>query len=332
MILLFVLLIIISAVVELLSVMAVFYFQDFSKTIIIYLDLHGLASILLSIGLYPFIYTKFYRSKLRTFLYTFLFSFLLLLPGYIITLIFGIFIVRLVKYRGKVLTEGIPVADLFLEEAVAFKKRYGEGFVFKAINSPYRDTKESVIFLLSEIKNPLAITLLKKATYIDDDEVRLLALSNLSRLEKELNSKLHKLIKKAEETENPKEKGILLKEIAMLYWEFVYLNISDEEFQRFYIEQAKNYALDAVSILKDDYQLYFLLGKIFLKEKNIEKAEEYLKKSILLNPQDESVYTYLAEISFIKNDYKQTKTLLQKIRNINYNYLAYSIVSLWKEA
>ncbi len=333
MIILFLLIFFISLIFEAFAVYSLFYVFEFGKGILHFFAFYFIAVFLLAISIYPVVKSKFNNNFLKPITFVTLLSFFVPVFGYFLAIIFAVITAFLIREKPVIKTDNIPVEEFITEEVNLKKISFGEGFLKKVVEN--KDVgipvKEEAILILSYMKNPLSVHLLKEATYSDFDEVRLLALNFLSNVEKELNQKISYLFKRIKETKEPYIAAELLREIAFLYWEFVYLGIGDKEFNQYYLKQALDSTLSALEVLHEDDKLLFLLGRIYLRLGEIEKAEEALKKAILFNPGNSSAHIYLAEVEFIKGKYSQVKQILQKVKNVEREYLSYAIVSLWRK-
>ncbi len=331
MIFIFVFFFMLSLILEVFSIYTLFYIDNFYTGMFVFFTSYFFAVLFLSVSLYPLIKSKT-KAVFKSFFMIFLLAFLIPIFGYIFSLIFTAIYVFFIKEKPLIKTENVPANELLSEEVNLKRISYGEAFLKKAIESQDKNIpmKEEAIFILSSLKSPSSINLLKSAVYSDFDEVRLLALSFITGLEKDLNKKISSLLDKLEKTKDAVLSGRILKELAFLYWEFVYLNLVDKEFYTFYLNQSLKYAKEALEILGEDDKLYFLIGRIYLKLENLEKAEDFLKRSVFLNPINKNVYLYLAEVEFKKKNFSKVKELLENIKDIEKDYLSYCIVSVWR--
>jgi len=330
---LFAILFFISLVLELFSIYVLFYTSNFEEGILWFFPVYTLAVLLLSISLYPIYRYRFRDGFFKPFLFLLLISFLVPVIGYLFPIVFSIISFFLMKEKTIIETKNQPLKEILTEEISLKKISYGESFLKKAIEevSIHKSLKEEAVLILSRFQSPLAVHLLKEAVYSDIDEVRLLALNFLYKQEKQINRKISELISRIKSTKEALEGAQILKELAFLYWELVYLELTDTEFSRYYLEQALKYTLEALNVVQNDDKLYLLLGRIYLKKEDIENAEKALHKSILLNPNNISAYIYLAEVEFNKRNFERIKELLKNLKNIEKDYLSYSIVSVWRK-
>ena len=162
--------------------------------------------------------------------------------------------------------------------------------------------------------------ILKKVLSDNNDEIRLLAFSILSKEEDRLN----KEILKRKELLKKKEDAYIYKELGELYWEFIFLQIADSELRDFYINLSKENFEKALE-LKEIKDIYFYLGRIYLMKKDLEKAEECFLKYI-----NEKTIPYIAEIFYNKGELEQAKSLIEELKLVNVHQNFYFNYKVWK--
>lgn len=201
-------------------------------------------------------------------------------------------------------------------------RKIGEGMLKK------RDSE--VVFYVSQFAHPISIKFLKETASINQDEMRLLAFSTLTNLEKNIVERISLRKKHLEEAKNDKDKFEILYSLGELYWEMVYLNLSDKELIPVYLNEALNYVQEALKI-KEDSKLYFLLGRIYLKLSNYDFAREAFSKSLELGFPSERVLIYLIEALYYKKDFAEIFNILKKFKNIApLDSRTESILKVWR--
>ncbi|MDA8562056.1 tetratricopeptide repeat protein [Gammaproteobacteria bacterium] len=162
----------------------------------------------------------------------------------------------------------------------------------------------------------------------DQYELRMLAFNILYAKENKVIKKINALINKLDEKNSLKEKAIIEKSIALNYWELVYSNLIDPLLVDLSFEQVNKYADLAKQYLKDDSSLWFLLGRIYLRQKNIDKSIDAFNKAIKYGASVSRVNLYLAEIYFKSNNYNKVKEIMKEkdsvgvilVKKIIYDY------------
>jgi len=239
------------------------------KGLILYLIFHGVASFLVANLIYLLLPKK-YKSRRWNRLLLFAIALIVFLTGPLGVLGGLLFYFMLLKKPSI----SIPVEKLFFENITipqVEKSSFGEAQIEKL--------HDRLILFLTKYPTPRSIQLLKRALSSEQDEVRLLAFSAISKMEKDIFERINLLIKELEKVKTPEELYRISSSLAELYWELVYLGIAEEELAEFYLRTALEYGLKASEISKDG-KLLFLIGRIYLRLKDYEKAEEFLKEAV----------------------------------------------------
>lgn len=218
----------------------------------------------------------------------------------------------------------IPVEKLFLEDVIipeVEKRSFGE-----AVGEKLND---KLILLITKYPSSQSMRLLKRALSSEEDEIRLIAFSAISKMEKEIFERINLLLKELEKAKSPKELFRIYSSLAELYWEPVFLNIADEELAEFYLKTALEYGLKALEI-NEDGKLLFLVGRIYLRLKEYKKAEEFLQKSVERGIPIEKVAPYLMEVYFVERNWEALKELSEYLKDkVVPDAKALSIIRVW---
>lgn len=314
-----------------LEVVAIHYFFELKGlyAVLIYLGIHFIVSLILSIILTPvFMIVNYKKTYLKNKEFSFFPIFLFIFSSSILGILFAfIFIIYVFFKKYKFLnTKGIVNSfdDANISQA---KVKLGAGALnnFENVHSV---VKFNVLNYIKDNNVGSKGSILKKALSDNDDEIRLYSFSILSKSEDKLTNLIFENLQKLkEENLSVEEKNKIYKTLGSAYWEFIYLQINDDNLQNYYMNLSKEYFLQAIEVMPDDYESLFNLGKIYVREKNLQKAEEMLLKAYKWNKG--KVIPYLAEIYFIKKEYQKTKKLIKELSlyEINsgfyYNYLVW---------
>jgi len=212
---------------------------------------------------------------------------------------------------------------MMMNNIINVKREFGEGALLTFIDNHNfsSDMRLKAFLIVSELKNPQNIELLKKGLMDKNDEIRLLSFSVLNNLENNLNEKLH-YFQSLLEKENNIEYH---KKIAKLYWEFIYFRLVDNDFKEFFLEQIF-LNLQKVLEVKEDKEALFLLGKVHMLHKEYDKAFEVFSKI-----DSKEAIPFLIELYFYKKDYKKVKELIQAHPEIEFIEKFYFISRLWND-
>ena len=292
------------------------FFYDTILMFFMFLIMHIIASIIITIFIYTGLPSRYkYPRKLA---YFFVFSFVFFIP--FISHI-GFFVFNTLFAKHKVKEEFIPnqleIEKILIMDEVQYVKRFfGEGGVAayiknKKLNS---DLRLKAFLIISEMISPLNMKLLKLGLADPVDEIRMLSFAIISRIEKQINDEIYELSKSDNEENRLK--------IAKLYWEFIYLNLTDEVFQKIIINKILDLLRGNNS--KDAKMLYL---KIYLLE------QDFVRIKFLLSQMEENKETapYFMELAYYERDFKRLKELMKKYPEIQYIPKFYPLYRLWNE-
>lgn len=291
------------------------------QKLIIYLVFYSLISFIAGGSIYLLLPERYKNRPLKKALFAGIVLFIFLtgplgLAGTVI-LYFAIF----KRKKEKI---SIPAEKLSLEETIIpdiEKRSFGEA-VWDKLN-------EKLVLLIAKFPSPRSVQLLKRALSAEEDEIRLIAFSAISRMEKEIFERINVLLKKLEKAKNPDELFRIYSSLAELYWEPVFLNIADEELAEFYLKTALDYGLKALKI-NEDGKLLFLIGRIYLRLKEYDKAELFLKRAVGEGIPVEKVAPYLMEVYFVKKNWKALRNIARHLKDKTIpDAKALSIIRVW---
>lgn len=311
-----------SVLIEIIAISLLFLGDNF-LAVLIYLILHFFASILISMALVS-MFSKFEMfKKLKKELLMVLIFFIFM------TSVFGIFFANfmLIFLRNKKIIRKKIIKQLNLNEVTvdvpAARRKFGEGAIY-SLSSASPSVKLSLLSYIVKQNFPNKGKILKEALSDSNDEIRLMAFSVLSREEDKLNKIIFELLEKLK-TAKEKEKEIIYKDLGKLYWEFIYLGITDDNLKEFYLNLAK----ECFEKSKNDYESIIYLGRIYLKENKIEEAKKNFEKALKFNKV--LVIPYLTEVYFNEKNFKKVKELMCMMDKVTVHSNFYFNYKVWCE-
>ncbi len=258
----------------------------------------------------------------NSFFFIFLFNLIMNLFGVVFTLVFY-FVFKNRRERD----ENLKILSLDLERLFFSYPKAVLSFRSGAFDTLLRNenvSEDRKVKFLSYIREKISkegIEPFYSALSSRSDESRLLAFTTINNMEKDLNEKIEEI--KKSDFENKEEK------LAFLYWEFVYFKLATGDLKDFYLKRAKEFAKEA---LKKDFKnenIFILLGKIYLEERDYENAKEAFNKAIFLGASKRSTLPYLAQIYFENRDFEDFRRVLVDLSDLKYNPKISSIFSFW---
>ncbi len=273
--------------------------------------------------LFIFIFSYFFSKKIgykNSFWFLFIFNLLMNIFGIVFTILFYIF------FRKKGFKkEPPPILNLDLDRLIyssypivklSYRVGVGDFFDNERIGE---DRKVKLLSFVRENISKEGMDLFFKSLSSKGDESRLFSFSSLNSMEEDLNRKI-------KEAKNRKD----FKNLAILYFDFVYFKLATGDLKDFYLKKSLNAAKKALSKRYDDFEIYILIGKIYLYQNNLKEAKEYFNKAIFLNSSKRASIPYLLEIFYKTKDFNNFKYLLKDSYNIS-NPKVVSMLSFWKD-
>ncbi len=209
----------------------------------------------------------------------------------------------------------IPIEELKVEDLVFKKTSFGEGgvsTVLKTENVPI-SLKEKALNIILSAKSPQLFGLIKVNLISSIDEVRLQTYSVLEKTEKFIMKNISMFKTLLSTTKNPQTLSYIYLKLANSYWDLILYNLVDESIKEEFFNTALTYLKKSIS-LNPTKEAYFLAGKMYLKLKDLSKAEEYLLHIYREPYYKNKVIPYLAELYFYKKEFSQIKATLSELK------------------
>jgi len=246
-----------------------------------------------------------------SFLFIFLFNIAIPVLGYFLSVWTAWYLYN-VKYDKKVAKTNILNLDEFGTSFLKIERIFGEGSLIDLMTSKYapKEKKLKALSALSARISPANLKVVRQTLTSKDDEIRMFGYAILNKAEKALSMKINENLSIFNEENNKDEdidfdrRAIAAKELAALYWEMIYTELSHESLKDGFLFQVTKYT----QIAKDYYmpksrlvqkKLEYLSHRL----ENREKLEKNLsKKEIKNTKKDETAVYYRMRIKEIKNE------------------------------
>lgn len=275
---------------------------------------HLIASAILALIVFPLLPALYKKHPLRSIVLLIAISFFTFPVGYMATLLLALYFFRYGK-NIFIKTEEYLVVEDFLHSDFYFPGRFfGEAGVPGIIKDKkvHKALREQAFSVLTNIKVPAVYSLVKESINTVDGDLRLFAFSLLYRTEKRITERMHDLKKKLEENLSPKEKARVYAQLAQAYYDTVLFNLVDKEFVKETLYTARDYALKSIEIEEDDH-VHLLLGKIYVKLRQWEKAIMHLSKAYSNLHIKQRTIPYMAECYYYMGNYEKVKELFKEL-------------------
>ncbi len=172
-------------------------------------------------------------------------------------------------------------------------------------------------------------------TLLDDpvEDIRLVAFGMLDKEEKQITSRIHKLLNRApSKTDSPREHFLYNKQLAELYWELAYSGIVQGDLRNYTLNNALQHAETASTDNNADPGLLFLSARILDALGRFEEAIHKMHRAIALGLPHHRALPYLAEMAFERGDYKTTWAMFKEIADTPVTPRLRPVVDYWTGA
>jgi len=160
-----------------------------------------------------------------------------------------------------------------------------------------------------ELDDKQAVPILRTALADPTDEVRLLAHLLLTSKERKLSQQLDQLLKL---DKDPDPRGDRQEQLASLYWDFVYLELTTGEVAQHLLHQAL-FRIQTAIVRLPSASRYLLRARIQIALDQLQEAKESLSAAHNLGMPQDNIAIYLAEVAFKEGHYKEVKSQLERM-------------------
>ncbi|QOP40341.1 hypothetical protein [Sulfurimonas marina] len=321
-------------------------------------DLHRLQAIVDESNFYKRLFRfSLHKNNFRSsLLYFFIFIFSMPLLGYVTSIILARLMVQM-EYAEKISNTNILNLDEFGISFLEVERVFGEGSLNDLIHSKYapKSKKLRALNVLSTNISPANLRIIKQTLSSTDDEIRMFGYAIIDKAEKRLAKNINKELEKlkaADSSHNLQDAAEAAKELAFLYWELLYTELSHESLNEEFLDQVEIYALisrrhylilldesveensqEQLEIINTLSKLHLLLGRVYMKNGAYEQAlTEFTVAQELLENDASFVLPYMAEIYFLMGKYNIVASILSKLESLSINSTIHPILEQWKRA
>jgi tetratricopeptide (TPR) repeat protein len=169
--------------------------------------------------------------------------------------------------------------------------------------------RKEAILGCRELDEKQAVPILRTALADPADEVRLLAHLLLTSKERKLSQQLDQLLKL---DKDPDPQGDRQEQLAYLYWDFVYLELTTGEVAQHLLHQALSH-IDTAIVRLPSASRYLLRARIQIALDQLQQAKESLSAAYTLGMPQDNIAIYLAEVAFKEGHYKEVRSQLERM-------------------
>jgi tetratricopeptide (TPR) repeat protein len=284
-----------------------------------------------------FILNSYFPSE-KKLIFSFLFLFMMATP--FIGVFFALWIIyylRTVKYEKPIIPYQTIRFDEFFARFPIVKRRFGESAMHEIMDNEQIpiSLRLTALTMLSEHTDKINISFIKQMLSSTNDEIRLFSFSVVDKAEHDLNEKIHGTLQRYNDEHRAMDKkGEEAKNLALLYWELVYFELSDEILINFLLDEVEKYSKIALESMPENFNLYMLLGRVYFERGDdetsksyFEKAAKFGRKSGLINIH--FTQSYIAEIEYRQHHYARVREIMRKAKHFDLNPKLKPIQEMW---
>lgn len=301
------------------------------------------------------------NNRITSTLFVFLFNIAMPIIGYVLSLWVAWYL-KNVTYEKKVTNTNMLNLDEFGMSFLKVERIFGEGSMSKLLQNKYapKSKKLKALSALAGSASPANLRIIRQTLSSTDDEIRMFGYAIINKTEKTINGKINKYItlfnEENDKTEPDKAKRAkAAKELAFLYWEMIYTELSHESLRDNFLKEVVKYLNVAkefyTNAMQKDYdtlqesekclgknneictKLYVLSGRVYMYKKQYDNAVTEFTIAQELNTLHAShILPYLAEIYYLTGNYKIVNSIINQSSELGLNATLYPIVEQWKVA
>ena len=297
-------------------------------------------------------FASLHRNNTKSsFNYFFIFNFSMPVLGYMASLWYAWQLVH-VTYQKKVIDTNLLNLGEFDISFLEVKRTFGEGAFNNFILNEHTPAQKKVYALniLSNDLTPVNLRIIKQSLSSTEDEVRMFGYAIINKAEqkvaKSINTEIE-LFKEADEKNNKEQVAASSSELAFLYWEMLYSELSNEILNDGFMEQVKHYITIAIELFTTQLEeetsnrqnlffklsrLHQLYGRYYLRLQEYDNAiSEFTIAQELSKENATFVLPYTAEAYFYLGKYHIVKSLLNQVNLLEINSTVHPLINQWKK-
>lgn len=252
-----------------------------------------------------------------SFFFLFLFNIAIPVLGYPLSIWTAWYLYN-VTYDKKIAKTNILNLDEFGHSFLKIERIFGEGSLIDLMTSDYapKSKKLKALSALSTRTSPENLRVIRQTLTSKDDEIRMFGYAILNKAEKALSIKINKNLEIFNEEDNKEididfsRRAAAAKELATLYWEMVYTELSHESLKESFLKDVSRY----IQIAKDYYlpKSHLLQKKLEILTVSLEESEDLV---LNLNKKELQEITEKKKPEHYKSRIKEVKDELLAYNN-----------------
>jgi len=249
------------------------------------------------------------NNRITNFFFIFLFNLAMPLIGYFLSAWIAWYLNN-IKYEKRVSNTNILNLDEFGITFLKVERIFGEGSMSDLMTSEYASKSKKLKALSSLANNPSPANLriIRQTLSSTDDEIRMFGYAIINKAEKLLNIKINYHLEKYNQEKHKADPQIKVlahaaKELAPLYWELIYTELSHESLK----ENFKKEVIKYIKVAKE-----FYIPQIQNIQQEIDTIHKELSQDKKKNGKEEIV-----KIDTLKKELNTQNSELKEVHEIN---------------
>lgn len=246
--------------------------------------------------------------------FMFLFNFSIPVIGYAFSVWIAWYL-KNVSYEKKVSNTNILNLDEFGVSFLKVERIFGESSMSELMTSEYapKSKKLKALSALANNPSPANLKIIRQTLSSTDDEIRMFGYAIINKAEKALNIKINhyvEIFNNEDEQESAERKAFAANELAYLYWEMVYTELSHESLKENFLQDVIKY----IKIAKRFYISEFdnVEGRIEAYEFGIKKASTAAETSKEI-PYEQTAEYYRENLKIEKEKFEKYSEICTKL-------------------
>jgi len=203
------------------------------------------------------------------------------------------------------------------------------GFMEQLMFDKETDQLYNKVAATRHVRDSQSAPLLKTAIGHDNERIRLVAYQMLDKKINRLNKEIQRLEAEAKMASGAGKSNIHL-QIANNYWELLTIEEDEPVAREELLIKAEGHAAQSLELAPGNVSAQFVLGQIYLKQKETEKAELAFNHAIGLGMSRDKALPYIAETAFLRRDFKKLRSTLKNISPAFKTYPPFSqVIEFW---
>lgn len=289
------------------------------------------------------------NNRKTTIIFIFLFNISIPVVGYFFSLWIAWYL-KNVSYEKKVSNTNILNLDEFGFSFLKVERIFGESSMADLMKSEHapRPKKLKALSALANNPSPANLKIIRQTLSSTDDEIRMFGYAIINKAEKAINIKINhylEIFHSEDEQHDTEAKAFAANELAFLYWEMIYTELSHESLKENflqdvikYINLAKSFYIPEFSNVEkkiEEYQSDIKKAAASAKtskEIPYEQAEEYLKENLKIEKERlekysgicTKLYILMGRVHMNKKEYEKAKfefTLAQQLHHEQLSFI-----------